>query len=211
MGNKKIKTILFDLGGVIITLAQEQAVERFRQLGLQDAEQRLDAYTQSGIFGDLERGIITAEDFRRELSLLSGRELTADDCLYAWLGYRKELPQRNLDAMTKLRQMGYRIVLVSNTNPYMMSWARSNDFDGNGHSLDHYVDALYMSYKIGAMKPDEAFFSHVIEAEGTDPAEGLFVDDGPRNVEMARKMGFQTLCPANGEDWTGELFKLLEK
>ena len=51
-----IKTIIFDLGGVVITLAQQQAVERFKALGLEDAEQRLDSYTQSGIFGDLEHG-----------------------------------------------------------------------------------------------------------------------------------------------------------
>ena len=51
-----IKTILFDMGGVVITLAQPQAIERFKALGLKDAEQRLDAYTQQGIFGDLESG-----------------------------------------------------------------------------------------------------------------------------------------------------------
>ncbi len=209
MENRKIKTLLFDLGGVIITLDQQEAIRRFRDLGLQDAAQRLDAYTQSGIFGDLERGVITADDFCRELSLLAGKPLTHDDCLNAWLGYRKELPLRNLDALKKLKAMGYRIVLVSNTNPFMMSWALSADFDGNGNSLEHYVDALYMSYKIGAMKPDEAFFDHVIKAEGANPEEGLFIDDGQRNVEMAARKGFLTFCPENGADWTDELFKIL--
>ena len=53
-----IKTILFDMGGVVITLAQPQAIERFKALGLKDAAERLDAYTQQGIFGDLEAGKI---------------------------------------------------------------------------------------------------------------------------------------------------------
>ena len=48
-----IRTILFDMGGVVITLDQQQAIKRFKALGLKDAEQRLDAYTQQGIFGDL--------------------------------------------------------------------------------------------------------------------------------------------------------------
>lgn len=211
MTSGNIKTLLFDLGGVIITLDQQQAISRFTSLGLKDSAQRLDAYTQSGIFGDLERGVITAEDFRRELSLLADRHLTDDDCLYGWLGYRKELPQRNLNALKKLRAMGYRIVIVSNTNPFMMRWALSADFDGNGHSMEDYVDALYLSYKIGAMKPDEAFFRYVIEAEQMSPACGLFIDDGQKNIEMARSMGFNTLCPANGEDWTEELFNMLKK
>ena len=51
-----IRTIIFDLGGVIVTLDQPQAVRRFMEIGLKDAERRLDPYTQSGMFGDLERG-----------------------------------------------------------------------------------------------------------------------------------------------------------
>ena len=36
-----IKTVIFDLGGVIITLDQSQAIQRFKDLGLADAEKRL--------------------------------------------------------------------------------------------------------------------------------------------------------------------------
>ena len=118
------------MGGVVITLAQPQAIERFKALGLKDAEQRLDAYTQQGIFGDLEAGRITDEDFRRELSILVGRELTWQECCHAWKGYCGDVPKRNLRKMKELRERGYRVVLLSNTNPYMMSWVMSNEFDG---------------------------------------------------------------------------------
>ena len=67
--------MLFDLGGVIITLDQSQAIRRFEELGVPDAAQRLDPYQQSGIFGQLEEGMISAEDFRRELSKLVGYEV----------------------------------------------------------------------------------------------------------------------------------------
>ena len=60
-----INTLIFDLGGVVITLDQQQSVRRFEALGLKDAAERLDAYTQQGIFGDLEGGLISAEVFRR--------------------------------------------------------------------------------------------------------------------------------------------------
>jgi putative hydrolase of the HAD superfamily len=122
----EIKTVIFDLGGVIITLDQSQAIRRFKELGLADAEQRLDPYLQSGIFGDLEGGKITAEDFRRELSILVGHEVTVEQCEYAWQGYSKALPQRNLDALKRLHEEGYRVLLLSNTNPYMMAWAESD-------------------------------------------------------------------------------------
>lgn len=50
-----IKNIVFDLGGVIMTLDPAEALRRFKALGLSDAERYLDAYTQSGIFGILRR------------------------------------------------------------------------------------------------------------------------------------------------------------
>lgn len=205
-----IRCILFDLGGVVITIDQDQAVKRFKEIGLKDAEKRLDPYTQSGIFGDLEAGVISAEQFRVELSNLVGRELTFQECRYAWTGYCKEVPQRNLETLLKLREQGYRIVLLSNTNPYMMDWALSNDFDGDGHSLKYYFDELYMSFQVKLMKPNDLFYRHVLRKEKLFPQECLFVDDGPRNVAAASQMGIQTFCPKNGADWTKEIYEYLK-
>lgn len=202
-----IKNIVFDLGGVIITLSQDEAIRRFEALGLQDARQRLNAYTQSGIFGDLEAGKIDAETFRVELSKLVGHEVTYEECRHAWLGYCKELPQRNLDCLKRLRQEGYRVILLSNTNPFMMSWALSPDFDGQGHSLEDYMDALYLSYKCKVMKPSPELFRQVLLGEQILPEETLFVDDGLRNVEAASQLGIHTYCPENGADWTKELLE----
>lgn len=204
-----IKNIVFDLGGVIMTLDPAEALRRFKALGLSDAERYLDAYTQSGIFGNLEEGKITAEDFRSKLSSLTGHELTFDECKHAWLGYRKDVPQRNLDLLKELRAKGYRLILLSNTNPFMMDWALSSEFDGKGSSLNDYFDALYLSYRLGIMKPAPDFFRQVLDNENILLEETLFVDDGPRNVEAAGKLGFMTMCPDNGSDWTGELRSLL--
>ena len=204
-----IRTIIFDMGGVIITIDQQEAVRRFKALGLQDAEQQLDPYTQGGIFGDLEAGRITAEEFRIALSKQVGRELSYDECRHAWLGYCGDVPQRNLQLLTRLRQEGYRLILLSNTNPYMMSHVLSPAFDGSGHPLSHYLDALYMSFEMKVMKPDETFFRRVLMAEQTIPSECLFVDDGPRNVAVASQISINTFCPKNGEDWTKEIYQYL--
>ena len=205
----KVKTIIFDLGGVLLTIDQPEAVRRFKALGLEDAERRLDPYTQHGIFGDLESGTISDEDFRRELSRLVGRELSWQECQYAWLGYAKDVPRRNLELLRKLHGEGYQLVLLSNTNPFMMAWARSEAFDGEGHSLDYYLDRIYCSYQVKTMKPDRRFFETVIQSEGILPGETLFIDDGLRNIAAAAALGLHTFCPKNGEDWTEDLRKIL--
>jgi len=204
-----IKTIAFDLGGVIITIDQPQAIRRFKEIGAVDVENYLDPYTQTGIFGDLEHGLISAEDFRVELSRLMGKEFTAAQCAYAWQGYAKEVPQRNLDTVLRLRQQGYRVILLSNTNPYMMEWAMSSEFDGKGHSLSDYFDHCYLSYQLRMMKPSENIFREVLRQEQIFPHEVLFVDDGPRNVATASQIGFRTYCPVNGSDWTEEIYKFI--
>ena len=99
-----IENVVFDLGGVVMTLSHDEAVRRFEELGLRDARQQLDPYTQGGIFGDLEQGAIDAETFRVELGRQIGREVTYEECRHAWLGYAKEVPQRNLDCLQHLRQ-----------------------------------------------------------------------------------------------------------
>ncbi len=204
-----INTVLFDLGGVIITLDPEQAVSRFEQLGLADARQRLDSYTQSGIFGDLEHGLITAEQFRSALSDMVGRDVTHEECAYAWQGYAKVVPQRNLEALVRLRQEGYRVLLLSNTNPYMMEWAESSRFDGQGHPVSYYFDHCYLSYQMKMMKPSETIFREVLRREKAFASEVLFVDDGARNVMVASQLGMRTFCPENGADWTGEINQFL--
>ena len=205
-----IKTVAFDLGGVIITIDQSQAISRFKEIGATNVEEWLDPYTQTGIFGDLEHGLISAEDFRKELSRLIGQEVTKEQCAYAWQGYAKEVPARNLELVRKLRQQGYRVVLLSNTNPYMMMWAMSPEFDGQGHSLADYFDHCYLSYEMKLMKPSDNIFRQVLMQEQTFPHEILFVDDGPRNVAAASQLGFRTFCPENGKDWTKEIYNYLK-
>lgn len=205
----RIKTIVFDLGGVIITLDQSQAVRRFEELGLKDANERLNAYTQEGIFGELENGLITAEQFRTELSAMVGREVTMEECNYAWQGYAKDVPMRNLEAVTRLRQQGYRVLLLSNTNPCMMAWVNSDRFDGQGNPVSAYFDACYLSYEMKLMKPSEEIFRQLMMKEQIAPSKILFVDDGPRNVATASQLGMRTFCPENGADWTDEIYNYL--
>ena len=193
-----------------MTICQEEAIKRFKSIGLKNVEDYLNPYTQTDIFGDIEEGKISAEQFRAKLSELIGKEVTYEECKFAWLGYRQDVPLRNLDILRKLKAQGYKLILLSNTNPFMMSWGLSGEFDGNGNSLESYFDSLYLSYKLGVMKPNKKIFQYIIDNEKIQPGESLFIDDGERNINAARLLGFKTLCPINGEDWTKELIEILK-
>ena len=193
--------IAFDLGGVVIALSYENAIRRFEEIGLTDARQHLDAFHQHGIFGDLESGRISAEVFREKLSKIIGRQLTMDECFYAWHGYVESVPQRNLDMLLRLRQMGFKVCLLSNTNPFMMQWACSPAFDGGHHPIGYYFDRLYLSYECKVMKPSPEIFRMMLEGQQATADETLFIDDSPNNCAAAEALGIHTLCPHNNEDW----------
>lgn len=202
---KRITNIAFDLGGVVVALSHENAIRRFEEIGLRDARQHFDPYCQHGIFGDLESGKISAETFRDELSKIIGRYVTMDECYYAWHGYVESVPQCNLDMLLRLRHQGYKVCLLSNTNPFMMQWACSPEFDGGRHPLDYYFDHLYLSYQCRVMKPSAQIFELMLQGQQVSADETLFIDDSPKNVAVAQDLGIHTLCPQNNEDWIPSL------
>ena len=209
----EIKNIAFDLGGVVLALSLEGGIRGFEKMGVSDARQRLDAFVQKGVFADLESGRISMEEFRLEMCKLTNKEITLQDCYEAWHGYVDYVPQQNLDTILRLREKGYKVCLLSNTNPFMNMWADSPEFDGKGHPINYYFDKLYLSYECGVMKPAPEIFHMMLEGQQAKPEETLFIDDGEVNVKVAQQLGFQTLCPHNNEDWTifPEIQKLLKR
>ena len=206
-----IKTIALDLGGVVVAIDITKAYKHFREVGLQDVERFINPFHQEGFFGDLEGGKITAEEFRQEFSRLVGREVTSEECKYACMGFIDGVSQPALDAVLRLRKAGYRVVLLSNTNPYVMTWAMSSAFDGRhpGHGLRWYFDACYLSYACQLSKPDPEIFRFVLDNELIRPDELLFVDDGARNVEVAQSLGIQGHVARNATDWPAEVDRIL--
>ncbi len=205
-----IKNIVFDFGGVIVDINRDNAVKHFESIGLTNADELLDKYHQKGIFLEVEDGRIDAAEFCAKLGEMCGREISFEQAQYAWLGFiTNAVPQYRLEYLLELRKK-YNLYLLSNTNPFIMGWARSNKFSSAGRPLDDYMDRLYLSYQVGVVKPDRGIFDYMIQDTGLLPEESLFVDDGSTNIEMGASLGFYTMQPINGEDWRGKLEAAIE-
>ena len=60
-----IRAIVFDLGGVLIDLDFDNCVRSFREiLGYERITEILDLSHQKGIYGDMEAGLLSADEFR---------------------------------------------------------------------------------------------------------------------------------------------------
>jgi len=205
MNLEGITTIVFDLGGVLLTLNHDEAVKRFKAIGLTDAEEYLDPYHQNGVFLDLEEGKVTEQEFLDEVRKLIGKDVSNEDIRWAWLGFIEDRPMYKLEMLEDLRNRGYKLLLLSNTNPCVMSWAMSTDFSPSGKTLADYFDKCYLSYEVGCVKPDREIFDIMIADSGINPSETLFIDDGPANIKTGQELGFKTFQPKNGEDFRPEL------
>lgn len=206
-----IKNIIFDLGGVIIDLDRDQAVRSFEAIGVEDANQLIDAYEQKWIFQDLETGRIGVEEFCDKLRKHTGKDLPFEDIKKAWMGFIVDTPQYKLDYIAELRKQ-YKLYLLSNTNPIIqLEWAQTNRFTAAGRPINAYFDKLYTSYEVGVTKPDRRIFDFMLRDSGIRPSESLFVDDGKSNIEMAEQLGFHTYQPHNGEDWREAISQIIGK
>ena len=199
----KIKNIVFDLGGVIITLDIEESIRRYKNIGLECINDLLDPYHQNGSLLDLEEGKISKEEFYNEIRKLSKETNTDDAIMNAMLGFVKDVPVYKLELIEKLKDKGFNIYLLSNTNPVLMDWAFKQDFSGGkGKNIVEYFDKMYMSYKIGHCKPHKDIYDFMINDSKMVSTETLFIDDGKRNIEMGNQVGFHTYLAQNGEDFS---------
>ena len=206
---KDITNVVFDFGGVVAPADLGVVITKFKALGRGNIEKYLNLVRQQGFFGDFETGLIDKEEFRARVSKEAGREVSMEECRDAYMGFFSSVPERNLELFRKLRAEGYRLSLLSNTNPFIMEWALSKAFDGHGHSLDEHLDSIYVSYEMKVMKPDEKIFRMMLESEKVTPSQVLFIDDGPKNVTAARAIGINTIQATNGEDWTEDVLRFL--
>lgn len=202
-----VKTLLFDMGGIVFIQDTAEAFRRFTEIGV-DAHQFIGDFGQKGIFLDLESGRISDEQFRAAVSRLVGRELTWQEVQNCWLGFLKSVPADRLKHLLQLRKK-YRICLASNTNPFIMAYTRSDRFSGDGHGIGHYFDRLYCSYEMGICKPDKAFFTKILESEGIRPEETLFIDDSKKNIAAAESTGIKGLWVPSNQDWLPALLSVL--
>lgn len=198
--NDNIKTVMFDFGGVLVDLDQSKCVEAFVKLGVNNIMDYISKYVQNGLFLDLEKGNVTNEEFHDRLRRECGINATDEEINAAWCDFLIEIPTYKLQFIRELRKRK-RVIMLSNTNAiHFDNWAL-DEFKKDGHDIDYYFDHCYLSYKMHCAKPEEEIFDRVIENEENEPGEILFIDDGEKNVEMARRKGFNAILVKEKEDW----------
>lgn len=187
--NKLTPVLLFDLGGVIMNIERESAVRAFQALGMADADGFFDPYEQHGSFGLLEAGQISPEEFRADVRRSFREGVTDDEIDSALCEFLRGIPAERLERLKELREKGYKVYMLSNTNPIMWNRYILRAFPGG---VERYFDGTVTSFEAGVCKPDARIYELAIRKFGLTPAETTFFDDGPANIAAAGRLGFKT-------------------
>lgn len=186
-----IQNLLFDLGGVIMDIKRDNCVEALREIGFENADKFLGDYAQTGVFGQLEEGLITPEEFRNFIRSKISVPVTDSQIDTAFSRFLIGIPVERLRQLQTLRRK-YGIYLLSNTNAIMWYGKIADEFKKDGLEINGYFDGIVTSFEAKALKPDAGIFNYAILNLDIVPEETLFLDDSERNLEGAKALGFRT-------------------
>lgn len=191
---KKIKNIIFDLGGVIIDIKREAAAAALEHLGITEAGRLLGEYEQKGVFLLLEEGRLSDAEMYDSLLPLCAPDTTCTDIKTAFEEFLTGLPVDRLKTIDSLRAKGYNTYVCSNTNPIFYNDWIAKAFRQDGKSINDYFNGIVASFQELMCKPNPDIFRNLLERYHLDPEETVFLDDSEANCAAAATLGIHTVC-----------------
>ena len=197
--DKKIRNIVFDLGGVLVDLDFKAAINGLQKAGFANVKEQLLAFDRDGIFQKFELGEMTADEFRTAIRENSTVTLTDEEVDTLWNSMLLEVPRKKLELILELRGK-YMVYLLSNTNSIHWDYVCNNAFNYRGFRVNDYFEETFLSFEMHLAKPDKAIFEKVLHEANLLPEETLFIDDSEANCKAAEELGIHAHHYHIGED-----------
>ena len=197
--DKKIRNIVFDLGGVLVDLDFKAAINGLQKAGFANVKEQLQAFDREGIFQKFELGEMTAEEFRTAIRENSTVELTDEEVDALWNAMLLEVPREKLELILHLRGK-YMVYLLSNTNSIHWDYVCKNAFNYRGFRVNDYFEETFLSYEMHLAKPDKAIYEKVLQDANLLAEETLFIDDSEANCKAAEEVGIHAHHYHIGDD-----------
>lgn len=201
--NNHIKNIVFDLGGVLLNLNFNKAMQAFKKAGLADIEDQINAF--ESVFAQFEKGNISPATFRNAIREKAHVALTDNEIDDLWNLMLLDIPHEKLKLILDLRSR-YMVYLLSNTNAIHWDYICKNAFDYHRFRVNDYFEDTFLSFKMHLAKPDKSIYERMLQEANLLPEETLFIDDSEANCKAAEELGIQTHHYQTGEN----LSKLFE-
>jgi putative hydrolase of the HAD superfamily len=199
------KALLMDVGGVLTTNVFESfAAFSEAETGDPDAVRELFAGDERAqrLLVEHECGRMGEAEFSTGMATLlqerCGRTLEPAGLARRMLA----LTQRDeamVDAVTKIKQAGVPVAIVSNS----MGDRGYESFD-----MTKLADVIVISGEHGVRKPSRRLYQIACDGLGVEPPHCVMVDDVPRNLSGAARLGIRGVHHTNADDTIAQLNEL---
>ena len=191
----KIKTIIFDFGGVITN----SPIEGFKNL------EKTHGYSKGLITGinmnnpdnnawaRSERGEIEIDTFLSQFeqeALEIGHDINADEILIQLYGSPRPIMIKKIISLSKSNK--YKLICLTNVLKGIEKFM-PKEREEVVNNIMSYFDKIYESYKIGMRKPEARIYEYIIKDLEINPKETIFLDDLGMNLKTARQLGINTI------------------
>jgi putative hydrolase of the HAD superfamily len=181
------RAILFDLGGVVLDVDFDRAIQAWARHSRLPVEQVRAAFHFDLPYQQHETGQLEAESYFAHL-----RQLLALECGTGPVkaGFNAIFPGEIEETVKLLDAVRTHVpcYAISNTNAVHIA-----EIHRAFPRLLPRFRQVFTSHEIGFRKPHPAAFRHVLAAIGVAAAEVLLFDDLAPNVEAARALGMQAV------------------
>jgi putative hydrolase of the HAD superfamily len=187
-----IEVVLFDVGGVV-ALAEDPILLANLEAQLNLAQGGLPALLYQGDhWYDLSVGKMAEEVYWRILAQRVGKmpEELCELVSPIWGPVGQAGIDAAVIALVRLARERVRTAILSNATLALEQYLAE-------HGVADLFDPILNSARVGLRKPDPAVFHHALSVLGVAPGAVLFVDDKPRNTQVARELGIPSV------DFTG--------
>lgn len=167
------ETIIFDFGGVIFDINPQLTIDAFCRLGDKAGYSQIE---NSDLLWQIERGEINQEQLHSQICKFLKTRISMNDFYNAWNAILLEYKAERIE---KIRDLGktHKLLMLSNTNEIHYKHFSSKLFNEYGTTFSELFNEVYLSYKMGLIKPDKAIFEKVIDEQGLIPEKTLFIED----------------------------------
>jgi putative hydrolase of the HAD superfamily len=181
---KAIRTLFWDVGGVLLTNAwdheeRDRAIERF-QLQKADFETRHKEAVPA-----FEEGKLTLDQYLERTVFYQPRKFSKDE----FKSYMFSLSKPKPAVLEFARGVAGKCIMATINNESR----EMNDYRIKQFGLSQIFDLFVSSCYVGMRKPDEKIYRLALDLIQKAPDECCFIDDRPVNIEGAAKVGMRAI------------------
>jgi putative hydrolase of the HAD superfamily len=195
----KCGAIIFDLGKVVFDLSFDRVFYFWASHTDRQFSDIKGKFQFDSLFDEFEKGTISANQFRSEVSNRLGLALTDEVFDKGWCDLYLD-KYNNIDNLLANLKQNYRIVALTNTNIIHETTWRIKYKD----TLRHF-EKIFCSHELMTRKPERRAYQIVLDYLDMNPQQTIFLDDNVDNIAGASELGIPTILVTSPQQMRDEL------